>query len=719
MGGFFGLSTGKPYRYTHNIAIGNTQGLVRYRDNSLIVSSVLWHESDSVLRPVSYQKPRQDGLGSAWMGLSVAFEETPEGQIKIPTEMILWADGQTKTTKGLFLLDDKARQDVWGDWQERMANAPRPSGEGSGSFDYDHDEWKEDMPGWQKKSAGSFDLGLDGKDLWLVNCRFTDHAKDMIAKREKRSTSGAFDFTPKTGRYQRLYNVAITNIPATYNQPLLTTSVPMAPMEDQPQRLSMIQVPAQYEEIAQRAALAAIEAAEKLANTPPPAELPPSERPEPVPPPAPVEPALMGAIPHAKYPLDDSDAWDASAAEAALRKWASSDGSGDWDKVSRAQYAKGFGYVHDKGEAQSDYVLPHHTVKDGDLVTVWGGVKAAGNALAGSRGGVKIPEADIDAVKKHLAEHYHEFGKRAPWEPEEKTSATATAATTSQGTSMYGHMEHTSLMRHAIGHCADGMMMSGHLARMAKEPEEKADHLGNVKHLAGHMGELVKHAMKAHMSEMPGDEFDSDSLSLLGEHADAFKAGAKFAGPRAVVSLDQIMASLDVKSAAEIVPALSEIKERATNATKIAKDNGNNNSAACAAKIAELQKTLDPNGCAYMSPVTAQEALGLNPATGKADDARRKPWTMLQLTSFETRAKGREQLSVHAGVSIVPSPTENPAPKQGAVDPTVSLGSTSALDLERLQEMNPDASLETLKNIAAASARGEHGPASVKAVPKV
>jgi hypothetical protein len=34
----------------------------------------------------------------------------------------------------------------------------------------------------------------------------------------------------------------------------------------------------------------------------------------------------------------------------------------------------------------------------------------------GSRGGIDLPEQDIDAVKRHLAKYYSKMGEDAPWE---------------------------------------------------------------------------------------------------------------------------------------------------------------------------------------------------------------------------------------------------------------------------------------------------------------
>lgn len=124
---------------------------------------------------------------------------------------------------------------------------------------------------------------------------------------------------------------------------------------------------------------------------------------------------LRGAVAFKKTPADDSDTWDADAARGRLAKWASSDGSGDKDKIDWSKYAQGFAWVDpEQKENFGGYKLPHHDVKDGKLVSVWGGVQGAMNALLGGRGGTNIPEGDRKAVYNHLVKEYKLHGKEAP-----------------------------------------------------------------------------------------------------------------------------------------------------------------------------------------------------------------------------------------------------------------------------------------------------------------
>jgi len=122
---------------------------------------------------------------------------------------------------------------------------------------------------------------------------------------------------------------------------------------------------------------------------------------------------VRGAVPHRKFPLDQSTKWDAVASEKKVRAWATKvDG-----KLDFAKYAQAFGYVDpDKTASPAGYALLHHTVSpDGKtLVTVRGGIIAACRDVQTSR--VKIPVADMPAVKAHLGEHCKEFGLAPPWE---------------------------------------------------------------------------------------------------------------------------------------------------------------------------------------------------------------------------------------------------------------------------------------------------------------
>jgi hypothetical protein len=85
----------------------------------------------------------------------------------------------------------------------------------------------------------------------------------------------------------------------------------------------------------------------------------------------------------------------------------------DWSK-----YREAFAWYDSENEQNfTSYKLPHHDIShDGQLVVVLRGVMTAGATVQGSRGGIDIPDADLDVVKAHLARHYAEFDRAAPWE---------------------------------------------------------------------------------------------------------------------------------------------------------------------------------------------------------------------------------------------------------------------------------------------------------------
>lgn len=120
-------------------------------------------------------------------------------------------------------------------------------------------------------------------------------------------------------------------------------------------------------------------------------------------------------VPFASYEKDENSDWDGDKARSQLSKWASSDGSGEKDKIDWEKYSKGFAWYDEKNKENfGSYKLPHHYVKDRKLITVWSGVKAAMGALLGARGGTDIPADERKGVYNHLAKHYKEFDKEAP-----------------------------------------------------------------------------------------------------------------------------------------------------------------------------------------------------------------------------------------------------------------------------------------------------------------
>lgn len=123
--------------------------------------------------------------------------------------------------------------------------------------------------------------------------------------------------------------------------------------------------------------------------------------------------AIDGAVAPHSTPVEKMD-WNKSDARALLAQWASKSGGGAKEEINWAKYSHGFARFDSKNaDSFGAYELPHHSVKDGSLVAVWGGVtEAMANELKVARG--KADFSIKSASYEHLAKHYTDFGKVAP-----------------------------------------------------------------------------------------------------------------------------------------------------------------------------------------------------------------------------------------------------------------------------------------------------------------
>ena len=103
--------------------------------------------------------------------------------------------------------------------------------------------------------------------------------------------------------------------------------------------------------------------------------------------------------------------WDGDAAEKRVRKWAGAE-----DEPNEKYRDAHVWYDADKKDNFTAYKLLIADVVNGKLVAVPRGVMAAGNVMQGSRGGVNLPDRDIDRVKSHLAKYYAKMDDTPPWE---------------------------------------------------------------------------------------------------------------------------------------------------------------------------------------------------------------------------------------------------------------------------------------------------------------
>jgi hypothetical protein len=103
--------------------------------------------------------------------------------------------------------------------------------------------------------------------------------------------------------------------------------------------------------------------------------------------------------------------WDGDAAERRVRTWAGAE-----DEPNEKYRDAHVWYDKDKKDNFTAYKLLIADVVDGELVAVPRGVMAAGAVMQGSRGGVDLPDSDIDRVKSHLAKYYAKMDDEPPWE---------------------------------------------------------------------------------------------------------------------------------------------------------------------------------------------------------------------------------------------------------------------------------------------------------------
>jgi uncharacterized protein YbjT (DUF2867 family) len=115
--------------------------------------------------------------------------------------------------------------------------------------------------------------------------------------------------------------------------------------------------------------------------------------------------------PHGGPTADKDRDWSWSENEAAETDQLIDDGG--WGLMVEA-HAWFDGNEGDPPKKKGAYKLPHHQLIDGELRVVWSGVAAAMNVVAGGRGGVNVPDEDIQPIYEHLAKHYRQFDEEPP-----------------------------------------------------------------------------------------------------------------------------------------------------------------------------------------------------------------------------------------------------------------------------------------------------------------
>lgn len=103
--------------------------------------------------------------------------------------------------------------------------------------------------------------------------------------------------------------------------------------------------------------------------------------------------------------------WDGDAAEKRVRRWAGAE-----DEPNQKYRDAHVWYDADNKDNFTAYKLLIADVVNDRLVAVPRAVMAAAAVMQGSRGGIDLPEKDIDRVKSHLAKYYTKMEDTAPWD---------------------------------------------------------------------------------------------------------------------------------------------------------------------------------------------------------------------------------------------------------------------------------------------------------------
>lgn len=117
----------------------------------------------------------------------------------------------------------------------------------------------------------------------------------------------------------------------------------------------------------------------------------------------------MPATPYADLPVYSERARTYQEPEVLprVRAWASSDGSGDKDKIDWNRYRKAFlWYDASAPEDFGSYRIKIGDVINGTLYAIWRGVTVAAGVMQGSRGGTTIPNADRTDVRRQIERYY-------------------------------------------------------------------------------------------------------------------------------------------------------------------------------------------------------------------------------------------------------------------------------------------------------------------------
>jgi len=131
-----------------------------------------------------------------------------------PKEFCLFRFGENDTLKGTFILTRPGAEEVMARYREHGVDL---------MLDYEHDSLNPDAGPEQRKASGWGQLELRADGLYLANIKWTPKATEYLRRAEYRYLSPAFNVNDENEIIE-VINVALTNLPATHDQPALVAA---------------------------------------------------------------------------------------------------------------------------------------------------------------------------------------------------------------------------------------------------------------------------------------------------------------------------------------------------------------------------------------------------------------------------------------------------------------------------------------------------------------
>lgn len=157
-----------------------------------------------------------------------AFYGAPQvlpGNGEPPNEFRIFPFGAFNTEEGRFVFTAEDGLRICEHWKQRGTQPV---------IEYEHASTR--LPGQPTPAAGWFTIELRRDGLWATRIKWTKRAAEYIRAGEYRYTSPTFPHTD--GKELGLFNVSLTNTPATHDQRPLVAASTRIPMEMTPEQKS-------------------------------------------------------------------------------------------------------------------------------------------------------------------------------------------------------------------------------------------------------------------------------------------------------------------------------------------------------------------------------------------------------------------------------------------------------------------------------------------------